>query len=641
MRNFLVCVILSITCLPVFAYDGDFAVSRIPILLLKNADAVLRLEESRFELKSTKAATHSYRYVITILNERGDTWADFSEHYDKLQQINSVQGFLYDANGKQLKKIKTKDLQDISGVSDINLSDDNRVKRHNFYYRSYPYTVEYVVEINYDYTLFFPMWAPQGGERLAVEHSTATIVCPEDYQIRYKAFKYEGEPTVVQEKGKKLFTWAVKNLPAFIKEPFQPQLHEFTPVVIFGPTDFQVGSYKGNMKSWEDFGKFIHELKKDKDVLPENVKERVHQLVAGISDTRKKVKILYEYMQQNTRYISIQLGIGGWQPFDATFVAKRSYGDCKALTNYMYSLLKEAGIQSAYTVVRAGTGNTYLTTDFPSQQFNHVILCVPLPNDSLWLECTSQTNPAGYMGGFTGNRQALLIDENGGKLVRTPFYGLKENLQVRKVKATLGEDASLRINTDSRYYAIQQDNLHMLINNLSSEKVKERLQSQFDFATYEVNDFHYTEHKSELPYIDEKLDIVVKNFATVTGKRLFIQPNVMTKSQSRLSRDDTRKYDLQLSISFQDIDTIEMEIPVGYTPETKPLDVNIATPFGKFVSSTKIEGNKLYHYRKYEQYEGRFPASEYNKFVDFIDQVYKADRNRLVFVREQAPLKAF
>lgn len=636
MRSSLLLFIMVLCSARAVAFNSDFSVSRIPVTLLRNSDAVLRIEESRFEIRSVRSATHNFRYVITVLNERGNEWADFSEHYDKLRKIVSVQGILYDANGKQLKKIKTKDLQDISGTSDINLTDDNRIKQHNFYYRTYPYTVEYLVEIEYDYTLFFPMWVPQGGERLSVEKSSVSIVCPEEYQFRYKAFGYKGEPQVTQEKGKRISTWSVSNLPAFIREPYQPQLHEFSTVVLFGPTDFKVGDYLGNMKSWEDFGKFIHELKKDKDVLPENVKKQVHELVSGIEDKREKVKKLYKYMQQNTRYISIQLGIGGWQPFDAKFVASRSYGDCKALTNYMYSILKEVGINSAYTVVRAGNGSNYITKDFPSQQFNHVILCVPMEKDSLWLECTSQTDAAGYMGGFTGNRVALMIDESGGKLVSTPRYGLNENIQTRKVKAKLSDDASLNFISESRYHAMQQDNLHMQINNLSREKLKERLQSQLDFPTYEINDFSYKEYKHELPFIDETLDVVVRNFATITGKRLFIQPNVMTKSHSRLTRDDARKYDVQLSFSFQDVDTVEIEIPAGYISESKPDDVNISNKFGKYSSSVKVSGNKIYYYRKLEQYDGRFPAADYNLLVDFYDQVYKADRNRLVLVKEMS-----
>ena len=145
----------------VFAKDGDYAVSKISPALLKNANAVLRYENIKFEVLSTKEAVETNHYVITILNENGDDWAQFSEYYDKLREINSVEGFLYDANGKQLKKIKTKDLQDISGVSDYSLIDDNRVKTHNFYYHVYPYTIEYEVEIHYNNTLFFPMWYPR------------------------------------------------------------------------------------------------------------------------------------------------------------------------------------------------------------------------------------------------------------------------------------------------------------------------------------------------------------------------------------------------------------------------------------------------------------------------------------------------
>jgi len=174
-----------------FAGGGDYAVSKISPALIKNANAVLRFEDIRFEIHSTKEAIETNHYVITILNENGDRWAQFAEYYDKLREISSVEGHLYDAMGKQLKKMKFKDLQDYSGTGESSLIEDNRIKAHNFYYRVYPYTIEYTVEIRYNHTMFFPGWIPVGGEKLSVEESHFTIACPLDYQFRYKAFNYQ------------------------------------------------------------------------------------------------------------------------------------------------------------------------------------------------------------------------------------------------------------------------------------------------------------------------------------------------------------------------------------------------------------------------------------------------------------------
>ena len=623
------------------ADNGDYAVSKIPASLLKNADAVLRVEELRFEIISPKEAIQNYHYVITVLNENGDDWAVFSEYYDKLREVSSVQGYLYDAAGKQLKKMKTKDLEDRSGVDDISLIDDNRVKRHNFYYKVYPYTVEYDVEIRYRHTMFFPMWIPQGSEKLSVEKSRATIVCPESYQFRYKAFHYAGEPVIATENKKRSSTWMVDNMPAIVREIYQPPLHDITTTVIFGPTDFQVGDYKGNMQNWKEFGRFTFALKQGRDALPDNIKAKVHQLTDGINDEKKKIRVLYEYMQKNTRYISIQLGIGGWQPFDANFVASKSYGDCKALSNYMYSILKEVGIRSCYTLVRAGRNANYITEDFPSQQFNHVILCVPLKTDTVWLECTSQTVPAGYMGGFTGNRSALVVDENGGTLVNTPRYGLKENLEVRKINAVLSDDATLSVKAESTYGGLQQDELHMLINGLSKEKLKEYLHDQLDFATYDINNFNYKQEYSSLPAIDESLDITVSNYATVTGKRIFIVPNVMTRTHSKLPADTARKYDLELGYEYKDVDSVEIELPKGYEPEAMPQDVSIDSKFGKYNCTVKLKDSKLFYYRTIEKYSGHFPAKDYSDLVKFYDAIYKADRNKVVLVKNETEKKAF
>src|SRR5436853_3241693 len=100
MKKFLLIIGGLINFLFLYAGDGEYAVSKIPAALLKNANAVLRFEDIKFEIINTKDAVETNHYVITILNENGDDWAQFEDYYDKLRDINSVEGYLYDANGK-------------------------------------------------------------------------------------------------------------------------------------------------------------------------------------------------------------------------------------------------------------------------------------------------------------------------------------------------------------------------------------------------------------------------------------------------------------------------------------------------------------------------------------------------------------
>ncbi len=636
LRKFIISISLVGYTLLSHAGGGEYPVSAIPEALLKKANAVKRTEQISFEVVSDDEAVLRKKYAITVLNENGDKHAFFSENYDKFREIRNIEGALYDGNGKELKRLKNKQVVDLTGGGDNNLIDDNRNKVHNFFHRVYPYTVEYEVEIKYEGTLFFPLWLPREDENFSVESSNISIVYPESNPVRFRAFNYPGNPVSVdKEKGRKEITWSARDLPAIEDEYASPHWFQINTVVLFGPTAFEMEKYKGDMSSWKAFGDFVYALKKGKDQLPEKVKAAVHQMTDNAASPFEKISRLYEYMQKNTRYISVQLGIGGWQPFDATYVATKSYGDCKALTNYMYSLLKEAGINSCYTLVKAGRRASEVIADFPSQQFNHVILCVPLVKDTVWLECTSQTLPAGYLGDFTCDRYALIVQENGSALVRTPKYGIKENLQTRQIIAVLEADATLNIKSSTIYGGIQQDRYHDLINSLSKDKLKEVLHEDLDFATYDIRSFDYKEKKSIEPEIEETLDIVVSNYATITGKRLFILPNVMTRHHRKLSADSARKYDIDLSFEYKDVDTVEITIPDGYSAESMPQDVLFSNKFGRYQSSVKLSGNKLVYIRSMEHFAGRHPAADYADLVKFYEVIYKADRSKVVLVKKE------
>ena len=169
MKKLFLLPILLLVISHAHAADGDYAVSKISKKMLENAHAVKRMEHQSFIINNERSTIIRHYYAITILNENGDEHASLEVYYDKLTSINYISGTLYNAAGVQIKKIKTKDLNDYSAVSDNSLAEDGRVKTFDFNYKVYPYTVEYEIEVLKNNSFMFPGWIPQEGESLSVE----------------------------------------------------------------------------------------------------------------------------------------------------------------------------------------------------------------------------------------------------------------------------------------------------------------------------------------------------------------------------------------------------------------------------------------------------------------------------------------
>jgi hypothetical protein len=613
----------------------NYSTALIPDSLRKDARAVLRERELVLEIKSPGKAVLREREVYTVLNANGDNLGGYASWYDKFTSIGDISGVLYDSLGKVVRKAKRKDMQDRSYDDGFSLATDARYLEHNFYCQVYPYTVDYQEEDDKNGILDFDDWLPLVNSGISTQHSKYVIIAPKDYLVRYLLLNGAPAPVITEEKDKKIYTWEAWNLPARKTESHGPRWREMAPFVMIAPSDFEAQGYKGNMSSWTDYGKFIAQLRAGRDMLPDNIKQQIHALVDTIPDVHRKVFALYRYLQQNTHYISIQLGIGGWQPFPADYVATKRYGDCKALANYMVALLKEAGIKGKYVEIRAGADAQPMVEAFPCFQSNHVISCVPLEKDTIWLECTSQTESPNYMGTFTGGRKAVLIDEDGGHVVTTPSYSASDNTRCRVVRAQVGIDGNLDADVSTMYHCVRQEWPQHMVDDISGEDRRKYLNELFYLPTYSVDKSHYEEQQGPHPLVKEDLHVVATNYASVSGKRLFIAPNVFDRSRTRLPADSIRKYDYINDEAYTDIDSVVIAVPVGYEVEARPKDVAIQGEFGTFRTSLSFQNDKLVYYRYLQQSAARYPPAEYAALVKFYEQLYQSDNQRVVLVKKE------
>jgi len=614
----------------------DLSIKNIPAELIKESNLIKRHETRELIIKSPKEVLIRHKYAYTILNEKADDYAEFTAYYDKFHSIIDIEGRLIDASGKELKKVKKKDISDKSTQNGMSVSDD-RYKVHSFDYKDYPYTVEYTAVYEMNGMFWLPGWVPQQSPSMGVQQSGMTVRTPKGYNLRFKEYNFSGKANISESATEKVFEWKVENLKSVKLEMLMPHWSRERIYVALAPVQFEIEGVSGTMNTWQEFGSFIYKLTQNRDAVPEEVGKKARQMVAGVNDPLKKIEILYSYLQSHTRYISIQLGIGGWQPIPAAKVAQSGYGDCKALTNYMSALLNEVNIDSKYVLINSEDDGLYTDAGFVSNQFDHAILCVPLKNDTVWLECTSQTLPAGYLGDHTYNRPALLIDQRGGTLVRTPSYAKKENLQIRNIEAVLDDAGNLKAKVLSRYTGLQQDDLDQLVKTSPRDDVMKVLHRRFDLPTYDVIDFRYEAKPARVPELMEHLDLLVTGYAQVSGKRVFISPNILTKSGIKLKDDSTRRFDIELDYDYFDTDTVHIKIPEGYEIESLPKPQQIKTKFGEYSSYCSFQNNILAYSRSIEQNSGRYPASDYREIASFLQAVHKADRARVVLKKKEQP----
>jgi transglutaminase-like putative cysteine protease len=624
------CLLVGVLCFPdAMAGTEKYSVKNIPAQLLP-ADAVIRDYSIEFEIYSPKKAIQKVTYAVTIFTKEERHRANLVLPYNKFITIDDLEGTLFDKQGREIRDIRKAEIKDYSAIDDYTLHDDSRVRYIAVVHDVFPYTVEYTYEIEYNGYLNFPAWYSRENIN-PVERTVFRVTTPSKYLLRYWTNKDSIRPVTVESGRKASYIWEAANLPKLSRDAVDEDLYDVSTIVRIAPSDFEIENVKGDMSSWKDFGGWFYKLKDKRSSLPASAVFDIQEIVKASPSKRETVKKIYEYMQSRTRYISVQLGIGGWQPFDASYVHNRGYGDCKALTNYMESLLRLAEIPSFPVLINSGTDRFPMITEFPSNQFNHVILCVPMERDSVWLECTNQSKPFGRLGYTTENRNALLISYDGGFIVRTPATGSDDNLQIRTGKIYIQSTGTAVVNISTRFYGNRHNETQSTLIQATPEERENWVKEQFTAPNISLHSFSIQGLENRSPEIVTDISASLLRYSSVSNDRIFFHPSIISRRTYIPPPVDKRLSPVRFPYPYKNIDSLWYTLPSHYIPETIPPALNVQTTFGSYSSkSISLGDTAVLYIRMTEMNMNSIPAERYQEYRSFIADIVRSDRAQIV-----------
>lgn len=618
-----------------YTQDTNYTFFATPTPLLENADAIVRLDKMEVTIEARDKMKVTSRRIVTVLNKDGNRHVHGYLGYEKNDKVNTLEAIVYNGNGNEITTFKKKDFLDVSAVSGGTLYSDSRVMYFQYTPISYPYTVEVIKEYTTPNTAFLPRWSFVDGYGVSTEKSEFSIQFYEGSSFRKKETNFDGYAITLEETPNTLH-YTGEQIAAIKYEQMSPNFYDIVPVVKVALEEFHLEGVNGSAKTWKDLGQWMYnDLIKSQGAIPPATIEKVKGLVANLSTPEEKIKAVYQYVQSNTRYISVQLGIGGWMPISASEVDKVKYGDCKGLTNYTMALLKAVGIPSYYTVVYGGREIRDLDPEFPSMQGNHVFLNIPLENNEMWLECTSQLTPANFISEFTDNRMVLLVKPDGGEMVRSRVYSDEENYQLTTGAYTLKPNGDIAGEVEIVSQGSQYNRKYRLTVGLDADK-EEHYKEYWDYVNNLTIKNIGLENDKDNIIFKENVQLEASHYATISGKDLIFAPNAFSRNTYVPDRYRSRKNAVLIERGFLDEDNFTIEIPKGYKVNTLFEQQEINNKFGSYSISIAKEGEqKLRIKRKWLIKEGTYAKEDYKGYRDFLRAVARYDAAKIIVTNNQ------
>jgi len=619
-----------------FAQKLEFSGLLISDSLKQNANAVVRLNQIDIVISSQRNMKINKKRVVTILNEKGQSSVDAFENYNKRTTVESIQATVFDSFGNEIKKIKRKDFKDQSSVDGATLFSEGRIIYLDYTPIQYPYTIVYESELETSTTAFIPQWFPLTDYLLSIEKSVLNVSYPENLGFKKMEFNFSDFKINKTVDTSTQLSYSATNILAQKREDYSPIMTKIFPRVMMGLEFFNLEGVDGQAKNWKEYGLWFSEnILTGTDKLPDATRLKIKSLVGNETDPIKKARIVYKYMQEKSRYVGIQVGIGGWKPMLASDVDRLGYGDCKGLSNYTKALLDAVDVPSYYTELFGDNDKIDIRSDFFSIQGNHVILTIPNGDNYVFLECTSQEDPFGYQANFTDDRDVLVIKPDGGEIIRTKNYENKDNSQISKGNYSLDENGDfsgkITMVSEGSQYGIKVRVEKMQ----PSDKEAHYKNYWNNINNLKINKTTFSNNKDKVSFT-ENAEISATNYSTITNNKMIFVVNGYNQTSGTVKRSRNRKNPFEIQRGYYDDDEIAVALPSGFSIESLPNNFELNSKFGEYKTEIiKKDSNNLIYKRSIFIKKGLYKKTEYDEYRLFMEQISKNDNAKIILTKNQ------
>ena len=505
--------------------------------------------------------------------------------------------------------------------------------------------------VAYEYVQEAPMYSGEEDWEFQSDipslHSVFEVDLPAGWHDRALWCRYKGvEPAEVAPNH---WRWELTNIPAIRLEdiPLAPAVDALTGrmTVHYAANDLGDGD-----ALWARIGEWFSPLASPKTEGAADVAAESRQLVSPSADFMTRIQKVAAFMQQNIRYVGIEIGIGGLIPHSAADIYRNRYGDCKDKATLLISMLDAVGVRATWVMVDTERG--VVDPHTPSLIGNHMIAAIEIPkgydNPLLKAVVTAKTGkrylifdptneyvPIGLLPTYEQGSYGALMADADSQVIALPVLKPDTDTTEHRANFELGEDGSLKGDvTVSRLGPSSAHARGFFV--MSSEKEKrESLEKSLrsDFSQFEVG----TEKVENTRELDEQLimhyDVSASSYAKSAGSLLLLRPRVLGTDVLPL-RDGPRKYPIEFAGIGNWRDKFDVKIPSGFTVDEVPDPVHLDTDFASYKSEVKVDGNILHYTREYVVKKLSLEASQYEDLQKFEGQI-NADENRSAVLKKQ------